>query len=236
MELTARDVARLLNVSENTVYRWAREGSLPFHRLHDQYRFNRVELQEWAVVHRHRVSTDLFAPEGADDESPVGSPRLGAALERGGIHYHLPGERREEVLQAVSRLTGIPAGVDRALLHQLLVGRESLASTGIGDGIAIPHPRDPLVLRLDEPIVLLCFLAKPVDFGALDGQPVRTLFVLLSPSVRAHLRLLSLLAFALHDPALRALLEKTAPPERILGRLRAIEEAPRQPPASAAKR
>jgi PTS system nitrogen regulatory IIA component len=229
MELTARDVARLLNVSENTVYRWAREGSLPFHRFHDQYRFNRVELQEWAVAHRHRVSPDLFAPEGPE-------PRLGAALERGGIHYHLPGDLREEVLLAVSRLPGIPAGVDRALLHQLLVGRESLASTGIGDGIAIPHPRDPLVLRLDEPIVLLCFLSKPVDFGALDGRPVRTLFVLLSPSVRAHLRLLSLLAFALHDPALRALLEKTAPPEPILGRLRAIEEASRQPATSAAKR
>ena len=225
MELSARDVARLLNVSENTVYRWARAGTLPSHHVHDQYRFNRVEIQEWAVLHKHRVSPDLFT---AGDEAAE-PPGFGAALERGGIHYAVPGARREEVLEAVSRLPGVPAGVARPFLHQLLVGRESLASTGVGDGIAIPHPRDPLVLHLEEPVVLLCFLSSPVDFGALDGQPVKILFVLLSPSVRAHLRLLSLLAFALHDVDLRALLKEVAPPGRILARVREIEAAPSVP-------
>ena len=51
MDLRVRDVAKLLNVSEQTVYRWVRERSLPAHRVGEQYRFNRVELQEWAATH-----------------------------------------------------------------------------------------------------------------------------------------------------------------------------------------
>ena len=215
MDLKVRDVARLLNVSEGTVYRWARKRSLPSHRVHDQFLFNRVELQEWAALHKHRVSPELFAADQSED----GIPDLLAAFRRGGITYDLPGEKREDVLAAISRLPGIPAGVNRELLHQLLLAREALASTSIGDGIAVPHPRDPVIVHVDRPAVFLCFLRNPVDFGATDGIPVRVVFLLLSPSVRDHLRLLARLAAALHDPEWKALLRAAAPEARILERL-----------------
>jgi len=220
MELRVRDVARLLDVSEQTVYRWVRNGSLPAHRVHDQYMFNRVELQEWAALHEHRVSPELLAANGSAEELPS----LRAAMERGGIFYEIPGERREEVLEAITQLPAIPAKVDAKLLYQLLVAREALASTGVGKGIAIPHPRDPVVVHADEPLVLLCFLKRPVDFHALDGQPVRVLFVLLSPSVRKHLQMFARLAFALHDETLKKLLESAAPREAILDRVRVLEK------------
>lgn len=220
MELKVREVARLLDVSEQTVYRWVRKGSLPAHRVHDQYLFNRVELQEWAALHEHRVSPELLAPNG----SPEPLPSLCAAMERGGITYGMSGETREEVLDALTRLPGIPDSVDRSLLYQLLVARETLASTGVGNGIAIPHPRDPVVIHAEEPVVLLAFLERPVDFHALDGQPVRVLFVLLSPSVREHLQMFARLAFALHDGTLKKLLASAAPPEKILERVRFLEK------------
>ncbi len=219
MELKVRDVARLLDVSEQTVYRWARKGSLPAHRVHDQYLFNRVELQEWAALHKHRVSPELFAPDGPGEEFAG----LHAALERGGIVHQVPGERREEVLAAVAQLSGIPASVDRELLYQLLLAREALGSTSVGGGIAIPHPRDPVVVQVDRPLVFLCFLDQPVDFRALDGQPVRVLFLLLSPSVRDHLRMLAKLASALHDEPLRKLLHAAAPSDAILGGVALVE-------------
>jgi nitrogen PTS system EIIA component len=220
VDLKVRDVARLLNVPEQTVYRWARKGELPAHRVHDQYLFNRVELQEWAALHRHRVSLELFAPDGSV-EQPAG---LLAALGHGGVVYDLAGDRREEILAAVAKLPGIPASVDRELLYQLLLAREALASTSIGGGIAIPHPRDPVVAHVDQPLVFLCFLRQPVDFGALDGQPVKVLFLLLSPSVREHLRILARLASALHDEAVKKLLAAAAPRDAILGRIAAIEK------------
>jgi len=227
MDFSVRDVAKLLNVSEDTVYRWVRRGSLPAHRVHDQYRFNRVELQEWAAQHKHRVSPELFSSGGSTEELPS----LAAALERGGIFYQVPGERRETALEAVTQLPGIPGSVNRQMLCQLLVAREALASTGLGDGIAIPHPRDPVVVQENEPLVLLCFFQQPVDFSALDGQPVRVLFVLLSPSVRSHLQMLAKLAFALHDDTLRQLLRTVAPKEAILERIRVLDESHRVSPA-----
>ena len=81
-----------------------------------------------------------------------------------------------------------------------ILAREALGSTGIGDGIAIPRVRNPIVLHLSRPIVTLCFLERPVDFGALDGQPVTTLFTLISPTVRAHLHLLSRLSYNMQLP------------------------------------
>lgn len=227
MDLKVRDVARLLNVSEDTVYRLAREGSLPVHRVGEQYRFNRVELQEWAATHGHRVSPRLFASRGCVDEAPS----LHDALERGGIYFDLPGNSREKVLGAVARLPGIPSGVDRALLQQLLIGRETLAPTAFGGGIAMPHPRDPLVVRVDVPHVLLCFLRESVDFRAMDGRPVRVLLTLLSPSIRVHLQLLAQIAFALHDEALLQLLGGLPSREVVLDRLRMLESEPHTPPA-----
>ncbi len=220
MDLRVRDVARLLNVSEQTVYRWARKGTLPAHRVHDQYLFNRVALQEWAALNKHRVSPELFVPNGSAE--PL--PGLLAALERGGVAHGAPGERREDVLAAVAQLPGIPAGVNRQLLYQLLLARETLASTSVGDGIAIPHPRDPVVVHVEQPLVFLCFLRQPVDFGAMDGQHVGVLFLLLTPSVRDHLRLLSRLAAALHDEALKKLLNAAAPRAEILDRIASLEK------------
>jgi PTS system nitrogen regulatory IIA component len=184
-----------------------------------QYRLNSVELQEWAAAHGYRISSELFASEGA------AGPSLAEALERGGIHAGVGGASREEVIAAISELPGIPAHVDREMLRQLLLAREALGCTAFGNGIAIPHPRDPLVLGLREPSALLCFLAHGVDFNAADGQPVGALFLLLSPSVRGHLQMLASVARALKDPTLLELVKTQAPPKAILDRLRALEPA-----------
>ena len=224
MDLSVREVARLLDVSEETVYRWVKAGTLPSYRVGEIYRFNRVELQEWAVAHNHKVAPDRIATRAL--------PSLVDAVARGGVYYGIAGARREDVLASIAELDGIPSNVDRKMLHELLVAREQLAPTGLGGGIAIPHPRDPLVVRVDEPRVLVGFLAQPVDFHAVDGQPVRVVFVLLSPTVKRHLEILARLAYALHDEPLRELLRITAPREALLERLRAIEAAPT--PTSAA--
>jgi PTS system nitrogen regulatory IIA component len=105
--------------------------------------------------------------------------------------------------------------VDRAFLLEVLLARESLGSTGIGDGIAIPHIRNPLVLGVDGPRICLCFAKKPVDFDAIDKKPVNALFILISPTVREHLRLLARLSFALNDPGFRAAVSKRKPAAEI---------------------
>jgi len=60
MQLSVRDVAKLLNVNEKTVYRWVTQGNLPAYRVSNHYRFNRAELLEWATAQRINVSTEIF--------------------------------------------------------------------------------------------------------------------------------------------------------------------------------
>jgi PTS system nitrogen regulatory IIA component len=117
----------------------------------------------------------------------------------------------------------LPDGVDRDELYSVLVAREALCSTGMGNGVAIPHPRGPIVLGISEPQVTLVFPQQPFDYGALDGKPVSILFVIVSTSVRVHLQLLSHLMFGLQDEAFRQLLNERVSQDEIFSRLEAIE-------------
>ena len=117
----------------------------------------------------------------------------------------------------------LPEEVDREFLYQVLLARENLGSTGVGDGIAIPHVRNPIVLHITKPTITLCFLEHPINFGAIDGEPVDTLFTLISPTVRAHLHLLSRLGFVLQNPAFKEALKKQLLRDKVLEELARAE-------------
>jgi PTS system nitrogen regulatory IIA component len=117
----------------------------------------------------------------------------------------------------------LPKGIDRDSLLLILLAREQLGSTGIGDGIAIPHVRNPIVMRVQEPMMVLGLLARPIDYGAVDRRPVHAVFLVVAPTTRAHLHMLSRLGFVLRDAAVRERLEARAPMERILEALQAAE-------------
>jgi PTS system nitrogen regulatory IIA component len=220
MTLTVRDAAQLLKVTDKTIYRWIKQGAIPAYQINDQYRFNRAELLEWATSRKLNVSPEIFAePEGAEGRPPS----LSEALREGGVHYRVGGSDKAAVLHAAVDMMKLPEEVDREFLYQVLLAREALGSTGIGEGIAIPHVRNPIVLHLSRPTVMLCFLERPIDFGALDGHPVTALFILISPTVRAHLYLLSRLGFALRDPDFKNAVLHHASREQIDEALRRVE-------------
>lgn len=202
MKLTVRDVSELLDVSEKTVYRWVNDRKLPGYRMSGQYRFSRAEVLEWATANKLNVSIGALQ-EAQNPDQPL--PTLAEALQIGGIFYRIGGSDKESALRNVVEVVRLPDEVDREFLLQVLLAREELASSGIGDGIAIPHPRNPVVQHLAKPLVALCFLEQPIEFGALDGRPVQALFALISPTVRAHLHLLSRLVFALRGTEFKAL-------------------------------
>lgn len=221
MQLTVKDVAGLLNVSEKTVYRWVEERKLPGYRISGQYRFNRAELLAWATSSKLHVSPDILTEPESRDEPP---PNLGEALAAGGVYYRIAGKDKPSAMRSIVEILRLPDEVDREFLLQVLLAREALESTAIGDGIAIPHTRNPIVLHVPRPTVTLCFLEQPIDFGALDGQPVQALFTLISPTVRAHLHLLARLTFALRDAAFKALVVAQAGRDDLLEAARRITE------------
>jgi len=228
MKLTVRDAARLLQVSEKTVYRWINQHTVPAYLINGQYRFNRAELLEWATSRRIEVSVDILA-EPENGAAPC--PGIAEALEAGGIFYRVDGHDRESVLRAVVELMRLPDEVDRDYLLRVLVAREALGSTGIGEGIAVPHIRNPIVLHVPRPSITLCFLEHAVEFGALDGRPVGALLSVISPAIRAHLFLMSRLAFALRDALFKDAILRQASREDIFRESRRVEASFVQPPA-----
>jgi len=218
MQLTIRDVAKMLKVPEGNITHWIETEELPAYKIHDQYRFNRAELLEWISAHSMPVPAELF-PNG----EAAAALSLVNVLDAGGIFYGLKGRDKPAVLNAMVELIPLPPAADRGHLLQILLAREAMASTGLGDGIAVPHVRNPVIFPVVRPAVMLFFLETAVDFGALDGKPVRCLFTLVSPTVRAHLQLLSRLAFVLRDPAFKSHLQKQSEKEILLKALRAAE-------------
>jgi len=223
MKLSVQEAAKLLNTSEQSVYRWIKQSAIPCQLVNDHYRFHRAELLEWATARGLVVSPEAFpASRRFVDNSTAG---FGAALRAGGIHYGVEATDRESVLRAIVERCPLDNEPDRDLLYDVLLSRESLGSTGVGDGIAIPHVRSPVVLPANQPTVSLCFLAHPIDFHAIDARPVHTFFSLVTLTVHSHLHLLSRLAAALQDPRFKQAVIERAPPDVILAEATRVDRA-----------
>jgi PTS system nitrogen regulatory IIA component len=220
MQLTLRQATEYLDVSEETLRRWIKQRGLPVHVVNERMHLNAIELWEWATENGIEVSRKLLEQERRVPE-PV--PPLSMLLEKGGIHHDVPGTDRSSVLREVVARLPLPAEIDREFVSAVLEAREAMGSTGIGDGIAIPHVRNPILLQVAEPRVTLCLLRQPIDFGAVDGRPVHALFTVISSTVPAHLRILSQLGFSLRDRSLKNLLDTRADASRILSRIRELE-------------
>lgn len=213
MQLTVHDVCRLLNVSERTVRHWVQDEQLPAYKVGGRYHFNRSELFEWATLRKMTVPTELL------DAAPTAQPHyhtLADAVSTGGIFYELPGEDVKSALRSVVERMPLPESLDREMLLGMFLSRELLGSTAVGDGIAIPHPRYPVVLSVPGPQVTLCFLQHPIEFKASDGRPVDTLFVMVSPTARWHSLLITQVARALSNRAFRELVMRKAAADGIL--------------------
>lgn len=90
----------------------------------------------------------------------------------------LKGNGKKQVLQELSSHLARVSGLSDRAIFETLLQRERLGTTGVGQGIAIPHGRIAGLTRL---VGLFARLARPVDFDALDGEPVDLVFVLLAP-------------------------------------------------------
>jgi len=220
VELGVRDLVALFGVPERTIERWLRDTDMPRYQVQDQCRFNRVQLLEWATARGIAVHPEAFQVAG-----PTAALQLADLIEAGGIQYGVAGDSKEAVLAAVVRQMRLPDGMDVEFLLDVLLAREALGSTGIGDGIAVPHARNPIIVHASAPVIALAFLLRPIDFGALDGKGVSCLFTMVTPTVRVHLDLLSRLSFSLRDAGVKASLARQASAAEILAELRRVEAA-----------
>ncbi len=214
MELPLFEFARCLGMDPGIVARWIRQGRIPVKRKGDVCIFNGEILKKWAVANNVKFAMPEGEPTALIEEKPIG---LYMAMKRGGVYYDLSGTIVSEVLRAaVNRMDGLETQALRDLLYEKLIDREQLMSTGIGRGVAVPHPRTPDQNKDFVPQIATFFLSDPVDFNAVDKQPIHTLFVLIASSAQHHLMLLSRLSFCLRDDSFLKMLKSRPEPDPLL--------------------
>ncbi|WP_182084481.1 PTS IIA-like nitrogen regulatory protein PtsN [Aureimonas sp. ME7] len=124
---------------------------------------------------------------------------LSELIEEGAILPSLRAHSKKQVLQDLCERAATLTGLEARDVFETVVARERLGSTGIGNGIAIPHGK---LVGLPRIRGVFARLAKPIDFEALDDQPVDLVFLLIAPegSGADHLKALSKIARLLRDP------------------------------------
>ena len=218
MRLTIDDVSRFLNVPVSTVSRWVRQGRIPVEIVDDMPVFSRLTLEKWAKQNSIRF---CVSGDGHDCQLPLDPGSGAAAMARGGVYPDIDAVDIPSVLHtAVNALTfPVPDS-----LYEKLLDRESMASTGIGKGVAIPHTRQPLEGTGQDAVIATFFLKSPIDYKAVDGVPVFVLFLLITPSAPVHLHLLSRLAFCIREDAFISFLRTRPEAGDLYARVARLEE------------
>lgn len=208
MDLKLKDVAQLLDVSEATVRRWISDSKIPYYRLNQQYRFSRSEIENWVLSCKQEGG---FSPpfEQEDPECRLGSHQFGLyrAVHRGGVYTEVEGDTKEEVIRSSMQKIAANLRLDADVITELLLDRERLMPTALSNGIGVPHTRD-FLLQESFDVVAVVFPKKPVEYGALDGKPVHTLFFLFACDDKRHLHLLAKLAHLSSKPENLAFLKR----------------------------
>ena len=154
-----------------------------------------------------------------------GSVILSELLSPARIELNLKSLDRESVLRELVNL--IPELAQQPEARQTLLRalheREQLHSTGIGDGIALPHSRNALVGLVDQSLVVFGRHPKGIDYGAPDALPARLFFLVVAPTVTQHLAILARLIRLLRDPKLQQKLQAAGDPEEVIDSIREAE-------------
>lgn len=219
MKLTVSEAAVLLDADDERVQDWIEDDELPAQKIRGQYRINRTDLLEWATEHNIGVAPRAFARDR-------GTPSLAAALRAGGVHDGaVPGSDLTTILRHIVQRLPLADDADRETLLQILLARGALGVAPIGDGIAIPQVRMPIILAPKDAVLALSFLTSPLNLRAPDGLPVDTFFLLICPTVHVHLAMLAKLAYALKNDSFRAAVRRRSNGDEIVRIAATLEEA-----------
>jgi PTS system nitrogen regulatory IIA component len=143
-------------------------------------------------------------------------------LNCGGVFYNIPGNTVKDVINNFLAMINLPAELDKNVLLQAILEREQLMSTGMGNGIALPHPRNPLAEKPEQQSISIGFPKTEINWKALDGKPVHAIILIVSASPKLHLHTLSKISFLCREESFAELLRNQSSAEIIR---KAIQEA-----------
>jgi nitrogen PTS system EIIA component len=213
--IPVKEAAETLGISLKELMRKIDDGDLVSFQLGRQYY---VQRQDIAVLAKAKGLTVL-------DDEPVDDLPVSELLHHGGIFHDIPGDHKTEVLRdLLQRIHGVDHE-QMGPIFEAFLRRETIGSTNIGSGIALPHARDVLIGCHPHPLLALGFTRGPVEWDPSDPTPVRAVFTMITPNGQTHLRILGSLARILEAPSCRNAVNRQAPAAEIREVFRAVESS-----------
>lgn len=144
-------------------------------------------------------------------------------IRRGGIFKDVEGNTPQEIYANVSKLMDLPEELTPEMVSNALAAREEVLSTAVGNGIALPHARAPIMKKVEDQRICVVYLKNPIDMKAPDERLVHVMFILLTVNSQVHLTILSSLASLFRSLRFRKALEERADEAVLSNLIREIE-------------
>lgn len=194
--MSLEEFARHIGLDLREVEKLATRGKLPGERIGGRWRFNRARVTEWLQQEMPSLPEErLLQVERAmtSDNPEASEPDFVTGLiSRPGVDLCLRANSRTSILRelvALAERTGLlydPSG-----LFDALVEREGMCSTALPNGVAIPHPRQPMPYVSAEPFICLARVPQGIPFGAAGGVLSHLFFLICNHDDRSHLYVLA---------------------------------------------
>lgn len=219
MILTLKELAEHLKLNDRTILRMLKTGQITGAKVGGQWRFNGSQIDRIFFPGKPLGEDDV--PLSELTRSPFEIP-ISRLVDEKRIFLDMKATNAEE---AITELT--PSQLFNSLvlditdLREKFIAREKLLSTGVGNGIAVPHPRDPISTLRASGAIILGRSANGVDFNAADGQPVHYFFLICSQTIELHLLLVGKIANLIRNPDFLETFKNAQDPSEVI---RAIME------------
>ncbi|MCK9212766.1 MAG: PTS sugar transporter subunit IIA [Ignavibacteriaceae bacterium] len=197
MDLTIKDISVLLLKPEKEIQGLIKKKEIPFQTINDKLLFNKQQIIEWALSRNIPINISNH-----EKMSEYHVETLNTILDENSFFYDCDLSEKTYIEQMVN-LIDLEKNVDKGIIVQLLKNREELMSTAIGNGISLPHPRIPLMVGKNKPLINFFFPKNPLDLKSLDEKPVHTIILMISQTIKQHLSMLAHLSFLLSQEAFR---------------------------------
>lgn len=196
--LTLTEIAGYLKVSEKTILRMVQSGQFPGAKVSNQWRFVRAIVDDWLSARMRSAPTANLMDVVGTELHVIPLTRL---VSNKRIILDLrPGKMEDVLAQLVEPLEKDGIVSDAQDYVQRLVAREEVVSTAIGNGVAIPHVREPEEIAVTTPRIVLGICRQGTDFGALDGHKTYLFAMPCAGNESGHLRLLARISLLFRRP------------------------------------
>lgn len=202
--MTIKEVSKYLKMNERTVYKLIQAGKIPATKLGKQWRLNKEQLNEWLGFQMAELATEDLAHLERDHKESV--IKITPLLKEENVIFNFYAQSKTQAIQKLADIiikNNKLASSQGEKLIQAVMERERLCSTAVGEGVAIPHPRDVIITEIKKPLLSAGVCRNGMDFESMDGKPTHLVFLLSAPRSDIHLKLMARLSRLLRDKIFR---------------------------------